>query len=671
MTKTFLSRVLAVAMVFSMVSSNGGFLQILTARATGYRTTVSATLNGGSSTTVTPSATITVTVTGTISGNDSGDWHGTEWRINTASGSMACKNTADHDNAGTFTTEQFTITAPSTPGTYNAYFRINGRGSCNTDEQGTLLALTNAVIVTPPPKPDLTATKTNNLGGNNAIVSTPFNWIITISNSGNATADFENNGLVFKDNLPLSGANYGTPSAVKNGGVTGDIICSLDGNQVFCKSGDGSSHRLHISASSNITVTVPVTPTSAGTLVNPKDGGVCQVDPNGHIDESNEGNNNCSNTVTIIAQPICGDNVKNGTEECDGQDGVGVHQSCSALCTLVDEPWCGNGVKEGTEECDGTDGIGEHQSCNDTCTLIDVPYCGNGTVNPGEACDDGDVSDGDGCTANCTVESGWTCTDTQPSVCTQNPVSPETNCSDTIDNDGDTFTDCADSDCVNDPVCNPVTHYGCSPIGAGCVVDEQGSFTTSDCNGQCGGPNNLPIEIIAKKVICAAEQYLPNWGNGGPDIDGNTAQTYVTESQQKCWLEDQWGFEWALGNVSNPGDNIIGPAGGSWTSFGTGSANSAMISDLGGTDKIWVREILPNADYIDFTGANTTQDVSAEFYCASDVLNYDNYDYINNPQYQSTYNCVGFNALKQRCGNGVREGTEECMAQMELIQPPI
>jgi len=33
MTKTFLSRVLAVAMVFSMVSSSGGFLQVLTALA--------------------------------------------------------------------------------------------------------------------------------------------------------------------------------------------------------------------------------------------------------------------------------------------------------------------------------------------------------------------------------------------------------------------------------------------------------------------------------------------------------------------------------------------------------------------------------------------------------------------------------------------------------------
>lgn len=36
-----------------------------------------------------------------------------------------------------------------------------------------------------------------------------------------------------------------------------------------------------------------------------------------------------------------------------------------------------------------------------------------------EECDVGDERDGDGCSAACTVEPGWTCTHTSPSVCTQ------------------------------------------------------------------------------------------------------------------------------------------------------------------------------------------------------------------------------------------------------------
>lgn len=35
--------------------------------------------------------------------------------------------------------------------------------------------------------------------------------------------------------------------------------------------------------------------------------------------------------------------------------------------------------------------------------------CGNGAVESGEACDDGNTADGDGCSAACAVESGWSC----------------------------------------------------------------------------------------------------------------------------------------------------------------------------------------------------------------------------------------------------------------------
>jgi cysteine-rich repeat protein len=47
-----------------------------------------------------------------------------------------------------------------------------------------------------------------------------------------------------------------------------------------------------------------------------------------------------------------------------------------------------------------------------TCTEI----CGNYFITISERCDDGNLVDGDGCSAGCEVEPGWLCVD-QPSNC--------------------------------------------------------------------------------------------------------------------------------------------------------------------------------------------------------------------------------------------------------------
>lgn len=46
-----------------------------------------------------------------------------------------------------------------------------------------------------------------------------------------------------------------------------------------------------------------------------------------------------------------------------------------------------------------------------------LAVCGNGILEGLEECDDGDVTSGNGCSAQCTVEQGWECTRTSPSVC--------------------------------------------------------------------------------------------------------------------------------------------------------------------------------------------------------------------------------------------------------------
>ncbi|MEO5729012.1 MAG: DVUA0089 family protein, partial [Byssovorax sp.] len=57
---------------------------------------------------------------------------------------------------------------------------------------------------------------------------------------------------------------------------------------------------------------------------------------------------------------------------------------------------CGNGIKEGSEQCDGG------ATCQADCVLIAV--CGDGIKSGGETCDDGNAVAGDGCSATCTWE---------------------------------------------------------------------------------------------------------------------------------------------------------------------------------------------------------------------------------------------------------------------------
>jgi cysteine-rich repeat protein len=51
--------------------------------------------------------------------------------------------------------------------------------------------------------------------------------------------------------------------------------------------------------------------------------------------------------------------------------------------------------------------------------------CGSGVVEPGEECDDGNLVDGDGCSATCTIEPCWECTG-NPSTCA--PLADGTSC---------------------------------------------------------------------------------------------------------------------------------------------------------------------------------------------------------------------------------------------------
>jgi cysteine-rich repeat protein len=46
--------------------------------------------------------------------------------------------------------------------------------------------------------------------------------------------------------------------------------------------------------------------------------------------------------------------------------------------------------------------------------ILCAPVCGDGQLKPEEACDDGNLNDGDGCSAACRVENHFVCNGTTP-----------------------------------------------------------------------------------------------------------------------------------------------------------------------------------------------------------------------------------------------------------------
>lgn len=137
---------------------------------------------------------------------------------------------------------------------------------------------------------------------------------------------------------------------------------------------------------------------------------------------------------------VCGNNIKEGTEVCDGQDGTfGDHQSCNASCQIQNLTYCGDGQLQTlngeavAEECDGDAGVGEHQSCSQECLLENLTYCGDGKIQTpndeqvSEACDgeDGTFSEHQSCNASCQIQDLTYCGDGELQIPNDEEVAEE------------------------------------------------------------------------------------------------------------------------------------------------------------------------------------------------------------------------------------------------------
>lgn len=180
---------------------------------------------------------------------------------------------------------------------------------------------------------------------------------------------------------------------------------------------------------------------------------------------------------------------------------------------------------------------------------------------------------------------------------------------------------------------------------------------------------DAPVTIKATKIVCDYEEDLPNWGaiksDGNPITQGRIDQ-FLSDKEGKCRVVPDWEFEWAYEGAGNPGDEVIGYGGGNWNTFGS----SVQIDNLLG-GRLELREVLQE-NYIPFTYGeygNNSNNESAEFYCYNDVMNYDNWEWLNTPEYGQTYYCVGFNTLTRTDVYGYkwndinRDGERNCIQE--------
>lgn len=303
-------------------------------------------------------------------------------------------------------------------------------------------------------------------------------------------------------------------------------------------------------------------------------------------DQTNWGEEVIEETPVVCEEPICGDGIEDAQEECDLGADNGI------VCDPLYDDSC--------------------SYCSETCELVEVPgpYCGDGVWQ--EQYEECEGVDGVGPNQTCSSE----CTLIDLEFC-GNFV---------LDN------------------------------GEECDDGPDGSDT---CTPNC---TYRPVTIKADKVICEAEEYLPNWALSGTQniepgqITQTTALDYVIyindlNEREVCWLAPDWDFEWGLNSeAEKQAGNHVGPApvGTGWQAFdsSTGISGPAEVEiNAEPSSELWVREILQSG-YIPYANPpeGLQEDYSAEMHCHTDILNFDNYDYIVNPERGETYHCVAFNA---------------------------
>lgn len=213
---------------------------LFTGHAVAALTINSVTLDGSASVAVAPGGS-SIPVAMSVGNDAANNWNSTGWRISTtAPGTLTCYDNTDHTGANQTYSDNFTIVAPASAGTYNAYFVASNNSTCTGTT--TTETLANSVIVAPP-----VLGKT--ASSSSAVVGDVVTFKLTATNS--LSVPLAN--VVVTDTLP-TGMSYTTH-------VTTLGTASVSGNVITWTIPS-------IPANGNAQLTLAVSLSQQGTLVN-------------------------------------------------------------------------------------------------------------------------------------------------------------------------------------------------------------------------------------------------------------------------------------------------------------------------------------------------------------------------------------------------------------------
>jgi len=150
--------------------------------------------------------------------------------------------------------------------------------------------------------PDLTLTKTNSVG-ESVPLGGNWNWILHVANAGPAPAAFASGNTVALDDLPNSGITYGPPAILNATGLSGSLVAGIDSSSNLTVTAVGP---VTLGPGGSFDVQLLALPQTEGEYLNPRYGGVCLVNPNNNVPETNTANNAAFNVVVVTCPVITG-----------------------------------------------------------------------------------------------------------------------------------------------------------------------------------------------------------------------------------------------------------------------------------------------------------------------------------------------------------------------------
>jgi cysteine-rich repeat protein len=214
--------------------------------------------------------------------------------------------------------------------------------------------------------------------------------------------------------------------------------------------------------------------------------------------------------------PVCGDGVRHGTEQCDDAGTTG-GDGCSSVCR-VEVGYACSTTPSGIDACNNG--------------------CGNGTVEAGELCDDGNEGDNDGCDGSCRIERGWVC-----SLSPHSTISgANRSACDVVRGDG--FRVSGREACDDG---NEINGDGCSieiaiESGFSCSEDSSGKSMCKKCgNGVLEGDEACDDANVSKACL-SCNSVKPGWGCTGTACSAGPARVTqpVLSSAQEMSLQVRW-----------------------------------------------------------------------------------------------------------------------------------